>query len=1365
VDFTPSQKWTQSPNFPDGYEKAAFDSMLFSKDYWKGEAQESPHPDGHALFGSFVNYYDDQSFNTMHFEGLNGEPTIINPDTLVNGYLVPKWVVLPNTKTYYSTRLIKYWDDAADSAESQLGVDLSQFDFLAYISAGPRQGWLRGVASPGSGRYNMTEVGIYVDPRFFSNIGGHPHEFAHLLGILSHPNYPALYARYWNLMGFGGMGPGYDAACPAGFCPYSRIEKLHFAEYDTIYSDTTLTLHYDYQNPKYYLIQSRLSNDYYVIENRLREGFDLYTPNDPDFNYTVPISIDPNGNAGGLLIWRNGKDLLGANNIADPGIDVYVGAVDSLMAIMAGHPFPFDQQDPDSSGLNFNDETTPGTQNSNGTYSHLAVNNITWNSGDSSVTVNILFNYGTQIINSNTTWSGTVELDRDVAVVNGAVLSIEPGTIVKVDTVTSSENVEIRVEAGSRVEANGTETSPVIFKSALANPTSNDWGGFVFSDGGEGIFTYTDIRHTLNAITGNFASGGKLEISYSHFESTYVIVEDAGNTTFIKDSEFTDLCIIQCWNSSVTISGNRLLDKSNLKLYADASTVKNNVIVGVNGTIYGIYLLTDNSIASSTDIINNSITFYQRGIAFSGSGHSPLIKNNILYRNSSTGTLQGTVQYNNFWNNDSASYTPPDTTSIEENPRFVDATNGDFHLKANSPCIDRGDPTDSYANEPQPNGGRINMGAYGNTVEATLSFNIIAQNNLTANTAWGGYVNVMNDISTNGYALTVNPGTKVLFDNETALTITGEFMSDGDDPELGPDPIVFSGYRENDQMAGVIINAGDGEEGVTFRHTHFKRGSYGLYIASLASGENLFENLTFQDNTTGLYTSGAEFDLANSYFKNNQTGFTVHDGSIYLNQCNFDSNSVQGAYLVDAEFWIHNCNFRDNGQRGVYFDYSSDGNFYDNVVSGNGYASEFPLRGGLVFYQSSPFLYNNRVYANQAPGVLSLSSAYPIMVVDDGSNFIAVNGVGSSEIDPEILVYDISFPILDYGYNDIVDTLGGNLIYGNEDSRDITLNIRENYWGTTDTTEIANRLHRPSGFDFTPISTDWNTGGFSFNKGTGQSENILAEAFRAERDSNYTAAIALYDSLANDTSLAAETKAALERLYYLKLKTGENINTIKSYFDNLSSHPDEALATVARRIAIRCLTYNEEYQNAISQHSAWAQTTPYFCDSVYSEIDILTNEFLASGSPFGKTNGGKMGKKGAVTAQQVKAHQARLARYQEETEKLLNLLFASPTQQVSLTIPGEFALSQNYPNPFNPVTTIEYQLPFDSKVKIEIYNILGQRVKTLIDRRDPAGKYKITWDGRNDYGSRIASGLYIYRIQAVSNNKTYITARKMILIR
>jgi hypothetical protein len=77
-----------------------------------------------------------------------------------------------------------------------------------------------------------------------------------------------------------------------------------------------------------------------------------------------------------------------------------------------------------------------------------------------------------------------------------------------------------------------------------------------------------------------------------------------------------------------------------------------------------------------------------------------------------------------------------------------------------------------------------------------------------------------------------------------------------------------------------------------------------------------------------------------------------------------------------------------------------------------------------------------------------------------------------------------------------------------------------------------------------------------------------------------------------------------------------------------------------------------------------------------------------------------------------------------------------------------FRLKQNYPNPFNSETIIEYALPAESRTKITVYNILGQRVKTLLDRAQPAGRHDLTWDGKNENGDGVSSGVYFYRIEA-----------------
>ncbi len=93
--------------------------------------------------------------------------------------------------------------------------------------------------------------------------------------------------------------------------------------------------------------------------------------------------------------------------------------------------------------------------------------------------------------------------------------------------------------------------------------------------------------------------------------------------------------------------------------------------------------------------------------------------------------------------------------------------------------------------------------------------------------------------------------------------------------------------------------------------------------------------------------------------------------------------------------------------------------------------------------------------------------------------------------------------------------------------------------------------------------------------------------------------------------------------------------------------------------------------------------------------------------------------------------------------------------------PKTFKLSQNYPNPFNPETIISYQLPEAAEVELEIYNLLGERVLTLVDKRQSAGDYSVKWRGTDDSGRRVTSGVYIYLIRAGS----FTQARKMLLLR
>ncbi|MCX6138541.1 MAG: T9SS type A sorting domain-containing protein [Ignavibacteriales bacterium] len=95
-------------------------------------------------------------------------------------------------------------------------------------------------------------------------------------------------------------------------------------------------------------------------------------------------------------------------------------------------------------------------------------------------------------------------------------------------------------------------------------------------------------------------------------------------------------------------------------------------------------------------------------------------------------------------------------------------------------------------------------------------------------------------------------------------------------------------------------------------------------------------------------------------------------------------------------------------------------------------------------------------------------------------------------------------------------------------------------------------------------------------------------------------------------------------------------------------------------------------------------------------------------------------------------------------------------------LPAEYALNQNFPNPFNPSTTLRYALPVDSRVRLQIFNVLGQQVDEVVNAVQSAGRYEIFWN------ANAASGVYVYRLEAISRGdpgKCFVDVKKMILMR
>ena len=100
-------------------------------------------------------------------------------------------------------------------------------------------------------------------------------------------------------------------------------------------------------------------------------------------------------------------------------------------------------------------------------------------------------------------------------------------------------------------------------------------------------------------------------------------------------------------------------------------------------------------------------------------------------------------------------------------------------------------------------------------------------------------------------------------------------------------------------------------------------------------------------------------------------------------------------------------------------------------------------------------------------------------------------------------------------------------------------------------------------------------------------------------------------------------------------------------------------------------------------------------------------------------------------------------------------------------IPTEYTLQQNYPNPFNPSTTIKYTLPKESNVQLSIYDITGREVRTLVTVNQVVGYKEVLWNGKDNNGSQVSSGIYIFHFKALSleDGKVFEKNSKLVLLK
>ena len=265
-----------------------------------------------------------------------------------------------------------------------------------------------------------------------------------------------------------------------------------------------------------------------------------------------------------------------------------------------------------------------------------------------------------------------------------------------------------------------------------------------------------------------------------------------------------------------------------------------------------------------------------------------------------------------------------------------------------------------------------------------------------------------------------------------------------------------------------------------------------------------------------------------------------------------------------------------------------------------------------------------------------------------------------------------------------------------------------------------------------------------------ETELIYAEAEEYFLTGDLTTALQKYESIISSGATDEEKYFAYERKYTIGKLTGESaefFNELSSTFLTLASNTQDTLVVkILNQLSTLSKVGEQEYETAIEEFDNIVQQNPNSEEAVYAEIDALTTALLIEGND-STLQKGRLGKYLIKTSYD----------YNKRINEILRKNFGSESKEnAKELIPTEYTLYQNYPNPFNPVTTLKYDLPEASDVSLIIYDILGRKVKELVNTKQPAGRYEIQFNA-----SSLASGVYIYQLVA----DKFISSKKMILIK
>ncbi len=609
--------------------------------------------------------------------------------------------------------------------------------------------------------------------------------------------------------------------------------------------------------------------------------------------------------------------------------------------------------------------------------------------------------------------------------------------------------------------------------------------------------------------------------------------------------------------------------------------------------------------------------------------------------------------------------------------------------------------------------------------------------------------------------------------------------------------LTVSNCTIEDVMFGFIVHNSD----LTLSDTYLEYTQYGLEDITIDANTITITNCSFVSDGNNSYAVRgytAELDITTSSFlgvDNTDTlGLDINGGGLILTghfpDCTYTVKNFQtGICCDDAEVYLEQYSptslrpiISNNIVFGIELYDCDDCSLFQTDFKNNGDDQSQSACGALYLYNSTPHLRKNYFDDNDGFCVYAEELSDAVFgCYASSANGNEFNNQNSPVITPYGIIYETgdSYPLFNSRYNNFYrDETGYDFYIYNEDLEDVeTVRIIENnFWDDSNGPEYTEFYPEDaSKWDWDPYcGSPNNIYGEGSDNGNGSGEYLsldsgdgLEDGLAYEEAGDYQSAVDAYTEFIAETDNAARKIVAMRRLLRATVRGGLNIPPLLGYYQSIASTSrSNAVSRAADLLTIKVKEAMGDYHSAVLDYEAILLNNPSFQDSVYSVISagraylmmslrspVPPNWFNPRIPQLKPNNYGE--------------YRARRAELLSQLHNMRGGELAGVENGGGLELlPRVFALHQNYPNPFNPVTEIRYDLPEISQVKIEVFNILGRKVCTLVDGVENAGFRKAIWKGIDGAGVSLSSGLYIYRIKAegLETGEEFSLSRKMMLL-